>query len=165
MSKHYRTAGVGYRPVVIAGQEYKIRPLTIGVYAAMEAFIVAQRPDPLEIASEAVKKLPPAQHDAIWRAAMNHAVAARTVTAEEAAAFENSVDGLAWKLWHCLKENHPEIDGVEAAKGLLIKAGEEHFEMLARSVELGSGEADLGKSSGQAEGQEADLAGQSSTDS
>lgn len=98
---------------------------------------------------------------------MSQAMAARTVTAEEAAAFEGSVDGLAWKLWQCLEENHPEIDGIEAAKALLIEAGEAHFEQLARSVEIGSGVEDQKKYSGQAgEATEGtDLVGQSSTNS
>jgi len=165
MSKQQRTAGEDYKTVLIAGKEYKIRPLTLGVYAQMEAFIVSQRPDPLVIASESIKKLPVTQHDAVWRAAMNQALSARTVTTEQATDFENSVDGLAWKLWQCLKENHPEIDGIESAKQLLIQAGQDHFELLARSVEIGSGEADLGKSSGQVEAQEAVQAGQSFTES
>jgi hypothetical protein len=164
MIKQHRTSGVDCKHIVIAGKQYKLRPLTIGIYAQMESFIISRRPDPLAIASEAVRKLPQSQHDAVWRAAMNQAVAARTVTAEEAAAFENSVDGLAWKLWQCMVENHPEIDSIAAAKALLIEAGEQHFELLARSVEIASGEADLKKSSGQVEEPEAVQAGQSCTE-
>lgn len=151
MSKHHRTAGTDFRREEIQGVVYTLRPLTVGVYASMESFIASRRPDPLSIASEAVKKLPVAQHAAIWDAAMKNAVLARTVTAEEAAAFENSVDGLAWKLWQCLKQDHPEIDSLEAARKLLIAAGDEHFERLARATEIASGEADLKKSSGQVE--------------
>jgi hypothetical protein len=151
MSKHHRTAGVDHRVVEIAGQKYTLRPLTVGVYASMESFIASRRPDPLAIASEAVKRLPASQHDAIWRAAMSQAVQARTVTADEASAFENSVDGLAWKVWQCLASDHPEIDSLESAKALLLKAGEEKFEELARAAEIASGEADLKKSTGQAE--------------
>jgi hypothetical protein len=151
MSKHHRTAGVDHRVIEIAGQKYTLRPLTVGVYASMESFISSRRPDPLAIASEAVKRLPASQHDAIWRAAMSQAVQARTVTADEASAFENSVDGLAWKVWQCLVADHPEIDSLESAKALLLKAGEEKFEELARAAEIASGEADLKKSSGQVE--------------
>lgn len=162
MSKHHRTAGVDRRTVTILGKQYTLRPLTVGVYAQMEAYIISCRPDPLAVASEAVGKLPASQHDAVWRAAMNQAVAARVVTAEAAAEFENSVNGLAWKLWQCMREDNPEINSMEAARDLLIKAGEEHFEYLARSTELASGEADLKKSSGQVEETEADPAGLSS---
>ncbi len=160
MSKHYRTAGADSRQITILGKPYTMRPLTIGVYADMEAFIISRRPDPLAIASEAVKRLPAAQHESIWRAAMNQAVAARTVTAEEASAFENSVDGLAWKVWQCLKQDHPEIDSMDAARQLLIAAGESHFEQIARATEIASGEADLKKSSGQAVEEQAVPAGQ-----
>jgi hypothetical protein len=160
MSKHYRTAGVDSKNVTIQGKAYILKPLTVGVYASMESFIVDRRPDPLQIASSAIAKLPASQHDAVWRAAMHQAVAARTVTAEEAAAFENSVDGLAWKLWQCAKDNHPEVNSIESAKSLLIAAGESHFEELARATEIASGDADLKKSSGQDQGTEAVLAGQ-----
>lgn len=164
MSKHHRTAGADYREVEILGKKYKFRPLRVGAYAEMESYIVSRRPDPLLVASEAVRKLPPSQHDAVWKAAMCQAVAGRTVTAEEAACFENSVDGLAWKVWLCLHENHPEIDSPEAAKDWLIQAGQEHFEYIFRSVEIANGEADIKKSSGQTAEAEADPVGQSSTE-
>lgn len=168
MSKHQRTAGADYRTITVAGAQYTLRPLTVGAYAAMEAFIASVKPDPLAIASEAVKRLPASQHDAVWRAAMREAITARTVTAEEAAVFENSVDGLAWKLWQCMKVDHPEINSLDAAKKFLLAAGEEYFEMIARSTELASGEAELKKSTGQVEASEttsAAPAGQSSIES
>lgn len=161
MSKQHRTAGVDFQTVEIGGKSYKLRPLTVGVYASMEAYLVSIRPDPLAIASEAVKRLPANQHDALWRAAIATAVANRNISSEQIAEFENSVDGLAWKLWQCLKQDHPEINSTEAARTLLIQAGEEHFVRLARAAEIASGEADLGESSGPAEaGQEAVQAGQ-----
>ena len=152
MSKHQRTAGVDQRTVPIAGKDYTFRPLTVGVYASMESYVVSRRPDPLAIASEAVKKLPPQNHDAIWKAAMSAAITSRTVSPAEMSDFENSVDGLCWKIWQSLRQDHPEIDSVEAAKDLLVRAGEAgEFEMVARTVEITSGEADLKKSTGQAD--------------
>ncbi len=92
---------------------------------------------------------------------MDSAVKARMVTQAEALAFENSVDGLAWKFWQGLKADHPEINSIEAAKALIIEAGPDGFEYIARSTELASGESDLKKSTGQAEeASEAALAGQ-----
>ena len=128
----------------------------------MEAYVVSRRPDPLAIASDAVKRLPPQNHDAIWKAAMSAAITARTVAPAEMSDFENSVDGLCWKVWQSLKQDHPAIDSVDAAKELILRAGEAgEFEKLSRTVEIASGEADLGKSSGQAEVKEiADPAGQ-----
>lgn len=165
MSKHHRTAGTDYKVITIGGKEYTLRPLAIGVYAEMESYIISQKPDPLEIASEAVAKLPSSRHEAIWKAAMSQAVNARTVTSEEMAAFEDTVNGLAWKIWQCVRQDHPEINSVKAARALLMQAGEEHrFEELSRVAEIASGESDLKKSSGQAEAiEKADPAGQSST--
>ena len=162
MSKHHRTAGVDFRQITIDEKTYTMRPFTVGMYAEMEAYIVSKRPDPLTVASEAVSKLPSNQHDAIWKAAMNQAVNARTVTAEEATVFENSVEGLSWKVWQSLKCDHPEIDSPIKARELLVKAGEEKFEEIALAVEIASGEADLKKSTGQADQAEVDPAGQSS---
>ena len=148
-SKQHRTAGVDFTRIDISGKTYTLRPLKVGVYAEMESYIVAQRGDPLAEAARACESLPEQHHQAIWDAAMRQAVKGRTVTAQEAAEFENSIRGLAWKLWKCLEQDHPEIDSVDAAIDLLTQAGTEHLERIARTVELGSGEADLGKSSGQ----------------
>lgn len=148
-SKQHRTAGVDYTEIEIGGKTYTIRPLKVGVYAEMESYIASQRGDPLAEAAEACERVPEKHHQAIWDAAMRQAVERRTVSAQEAAEFENSIRGLGWKLWKCLEQDHPEINGVDAAIELITKAGTEHLERIARSVELGSGEADLGKSSGQ----------------
>jgi hypothetical protein len=166
MSKQHRTAGVDFRVETINGKDYTLRPLTLGVYAEMEAYIISQRPDPLAVASAAVSRLPQSQHKAIWDAAMEKAVSDRVVSTEQAKAFEDSLDGLCWKLWQCLKQDHPEINSVQAARDLMLEAGEEHFEKLAYATELASGEADIKKSSGPAEDR-ADRVqdGQSSTDS
>jgi hypothetical protein len=142
------TAGADYSTTKINGVTYKLRPLQAKVYAEMEAYIVNSRPDPLSIASESVKKLPASQHPAIWKAAMAEAIALRIVTAEDLAVFEKSIEGLSWKLWQCLKTDHPEIDNIEAAKILLIQAGQENFERLVRATELASGEAALKKYTG-----------------
>ena len=148
-SKQHRTAGVDYVELDIDGGKYKLRPLTLGLYAEMESYIVAQRGDPLAEAARACDRVPEKYHMAIWDAAMRQAVQGRTVTAEEAATFENSIRGLAWKLWKCLERDHPEIDSVDAALKLLTRLGPQRIEEVDRKVKLASGEADLGKSSGQ----------------
>lgn len=150
MSKHHRTAGTDYQVINLDGTEYKIRPLTVGAYSEMEAYIVSLRSDPLGEAANAVDRLPPQHHAAIWEAAMKQAVNNRTVTGPEAAAFENSIHGLAWKFWQCLKQDHPDIASVNDAMELLSYAGSKRLEEISKAIELGSGEADLEKSSGQA---------------
>ena len=56
---------------------------------------------------------------------------------------------MAWKVWKCLEQDHPEIDGVDKALEIITLAGPARLEEVVRSVEIGSGEADLGNSSGQ----------------
>ena len=148
-SKQHRTAGVDYVEIDIDGQKYKLRPLTLGLYAEMESYIVAQRGDPLGEAAKACERVPEKYHAAIWDAAMRQAVQGRTVTAEEAATFENSIRGLAWKLWKCLERDQPDVDSVDAALAILTKLGPARLEEINYKVQLASGEADLGKSSGQ----------------
>jgi hypothetical protein len=162
MSKHHRTAGVDYRIIKINGKPYKARSIRTGDYAAMESYIISTRPDPLDIASAAVARLPKSQHDAIWKVAMDRAISARTVTPDQAKDFENSFDGLAWTIWQCLKDNHPELDTIEAARDLLASVNEEDMAYLLQAIQLASGQAELGKSTGQAE-TEAEAAGQPST--
>lgn len=38
-------------------------------------------------------------------------------------AFDSSLHGIAWKFWRALREDHPEIDSVQAAMSLIEKAG------------------------------------------
>lgn len=149
MSGHHRTAGVDCRTITIEETEYTIRPLKVGVYAEMEAYIVSLRDDPLALAAAAVEKLAPVHHQAIWDAAMRQAANQRTVTAQQATDFENSIQGIAWKFWKCLEADHPEINSVDAAIKLLTKAGKNRLEEVMKAIELGSGEHDLKNSSGQ----------------
>lgn len=146
--KQHRTAGTDFRKIKIDDEEYTLRPLKVGVYAEMESYIVSLRTDPIAEAAKAVDSVPAQHHAAIWAAAMKQATSGKTVTAAEAADFENSIHGLAWKFWRCIEADHPEIDSVQKAIELLTLAGAERLEEIARSVELGSGEADLGNSPG-----------------
>lgn len=165
MSKHHRTAGTEFTVVEIKGKRFTMRPLTVGQYAELESHIVSLRGDALAIASEAVKKLPESHHEAIWKAAMREAVASRTVTMKEANDYQNSLDGLAWMVWQCVKQDHPEIDSLTAARELVMSAGPEEFKRIALATEVASGEADLKKSSGQADTADEAPAGPSSTES
>ena len=162
MSKQQSTAGVGYHPITIDGVEYKLRPLEVGVYAEMEAYIVSLRGNPLEEVSKIIDSIPKEHHKDCWDAALRMAVAGRTVATLEASQFENSVAGIAWKFWKCLNKEHPEISSVEAATKLMIKAGKSRLPEIVKAIEIGSGEAELGNSSGQVPNQtdETDLAGQ-----
>lgn len=148
--KLHRTAGASSQTLVIGEKTYTLRPLTVGLYAEMEAYVVAQREDPMVIAALACQKVPAQFHTDIWDSAMRAAKSARTVTAAEMSAFEQSIRGLAFKFWACLKTDHPKLTVDDALK-LIEEAGEERMAELQARIHVGSGEADLKNSSGQAE--------------
>ena len=163
MSKQHRTAGKEYNDLPINGKTYRFRPLKVGIYAEMENYIISQRGDPIVAASQSIEQnsIDPKYHPGIWQAAMKEAVANKVVTAEQAATFENSVRGLAWKLWMSVRQDHPEIATADDALHLIEEAGEQGFEAIAATVEVGTGEAVLGNSSGREPTQEkTDPAGQ-----
>jgi hypothetical protein len=146
MAKHHRTAAASYQTLTIDETVFTLRPLTLGTYAEMESFIIERRGDPLREAAASIEcgEIPQKHHSAIWDAAMRQAMAGRNVSAHEVADFENSVTGVAWKLWKCVQADHPEIDSVEKALLLIDSAGEHRFEEILRAVQLGTGEAELG---------------------
>jgi hypothetical protein len=145
-----RTSGQLYQELVIGGKTYTLRPPAMtGLYGKMEAYIIAQRVDPLVLAATACKTAPKEQHDAIWQAAMKVASKARTVEATEMAEFENSVKGLAFKFWACLQEKHAQdVLTPDDALRLLEEAGDERIGEILAKVHVASGQADLGNSSG-----------------
>lgn len=151
MTKHYRIAGKSFRTISIGGKQYTLRPAVLGVYAEMEAYVVSLRQDPLEIATRACQRAPANQHAAIWDAAMRAERSARIATAEEMASFENSVPGIAWKLWKSLEQDHPEIDGVAAALALLEQAGEDRLSEIVATLHVATGEGDIKNCSGREE--------------
>lgn len=148
MQKIQRTSGQSFETIEIDGKKYTLRPLKVGVYGEMEAFVMAQRGDPLAAAGKAVERLPSSQHAAVWDAAMRAVMANRNVTTQEMSDFENSIRGYAWKLWKCLEQDHPEIDSIEKALELLEQIGPARAAEVDAKLRLATGEADMGKSSG-----------------
>lgn len=117
MSKQHRTAGVDYTLLTIAGQTYKLRPITLGDYAEMESHILATNFD----------------HNK------------RRITDEQASQFENSRAGLQWMLWKCLKTDHHEFDSLEKVKKLIDSTSSKEYQRIAYIVRIASGSADMGK--------------------
>jgi len=150
MAGHARTAAQLTQQVTVGDKQYTLRaPPVVGLCAQLEAYIVSQREDPLVLAARACQHAPKEQHDTIWQAAMKVAVKSRVVEAAEMTAFENSLRGVAFKLWACLQEDHAaEFATPEDALRLLEEIGEERLEEVVAKVHLASGEADAGNSSG-----------------
>lgn len=160
MSKHHKTAGVSFETLQVGAKSYTLRPLKVGSFAEMEAYVLSQRVDPIAAAAQSIPNIPSQYHQAIWDAAMKAAIGSRTCSAAEMSDFGNSPRGIAWMLWKLLEQDHPEIDSVDAAILLMEKIGPERAQELQMKINLASGEADAGKSSGQTDQAATDQAGQ-----
>ena len=117
MSKQHRTAGVDYTLLTIAGQTFKLRPITLGDYAEMESHILATNFDHSK----------------------------RRITDEQASQFENSRTGLKWMLWKCIKADHPEFDSLETVQKLVDSTNPVEYQQIVDVVRIASGSADMGK--------------------
>ena len=151
MNGQARTAGKIYKTIVIGGRQYALsRPLMVGVYGEIEAFIVSRKEDPLVLAVRACGHAPAAMHAAIWEAAMKAGSAARIATAEEMTAFQMSPWSGAFTLWKALDPRHlAEVPDVEAAMRLYEQAKDEgKREELDAVLEVVSGKAEIKNSAG-----------------
>lgn len=165
MHKLQRTAGKSFETLKIGGKSYTLRPIKLGIYAEMEAFVISQRVDPIAALGERIEAVPEAYRKDAWDAVIRQVMSSRNATAQEIADFERSIKGLAWKLWQCLKADHPEIESVDQVVELLEQAGKERMEEIMLKTRIASGEADMEKFSGQAGPQtNPDPAGQQSTE-
>ena len=145
MSQQQKTAGVDFKQINIDGKSYTLRPLRAASYGEMEAYIVSRRPDPIEELSKAIESIPEKLHANAWKGATEAAMNRRHVSVEDAAAFENSIRGIAWKFSQCLRQDHPEYEDVEKAIELLAELGPERLQEIETQIEVASGRADLKK--------------------
>ena len=125
-----------FQAVIIGGKTYKLRPLERGFYAEMASFILSRRNDPLELAVVAMKTLPAECHEMLWKAAIHEAATANVIAAEEVAAFEKSLDGLIWKVWKCLRVDHPELATFHDVQELIAKADNPTVDLLIDAVQI-----------------------------
>lgn len=149
MGQH-RTAGKQTETLKIGEKIYTLRPLTFGIYAEFEDWIVSEKIDPIEALAARIDKVPPQHQAAAWEAAINAAQRNKTITTTEMAAAENSLRGVAWKLWKVLEKDHPEVRGVDDALKLVAKMGEDRVPELVAKMQVASGELDLKNSDGPA---------------
>lgn len=63
----------------------------------------------------------------IERTAWSEAQRPQVVTFEDETAFDNSLHGIAWRLWIALRDHHPEIDSVQAAINLIERTGSKNI--------------------------------------
>lgn len=86
--------------------------------------------------------------DELTKRAFKEAMQPQFVSIEEDNAFDNSLHGIAWKLWRALRDNHPEINGVQAALDLLEKAGDDKLLDITEKLDKSEEKDILGNSNG-----------------
>lgn len=141
MKGQQQSAGESFDTMDIGGKEYTLRPLTIGQYGQMEAYLVSKRDDPISVVGKAAAKLPKSQRAELWDAAVRAATMRKIVSASDMALFESSLEGIAWKLWQCVKADHPEVRSVEDAAKLMLAFGKDRYDELKARLNVASGEA------------------------
>lgn len=160
MQGHARTSGMSFQTITVGGKLYKLRPFRMSAYAEIEAYILSLREDPITLAAQAAAQAPESQHAVIWETAFKLASKSRTVSREELAQFDNTLMGLACRVWICLKEDHadefprPE-DVLPWMERIAREKGEDATKAeLQAKVSVASQQADLGNSSGPTPGAE-----------
>lgn len=149
---HARTTGRLPRKVILGDREYTMRPFTVGILAEMESYIISMREDPIVAAAKAAPGVSDEFRKEMWDAAMRASVSHRMVTSADQAAFENSVRGLSFKLWTCLRDDQPEFktpdDAMKLISDLALTYGDSIVAQIAAQVDVSSGLVDLGNLSG-----------------
>lgn len=145
-----RTGGTLPQTFEVNGKQYTLRPpAAVDLLGGAEARIVAGREDPIAIAARACQHAPPAQHEAIWQAAMRLAAKAQQVSQEDVEAYLTTLDGVAFATWLSLKEDHPgEFPSAEQVKAFLLSLEPAKLEEIAAKIQVASGMQALGNSSG-----------------
>jgi len=157
-----RTAGRIPQTITVKGKRYTLRAPPVGdLIVEMQAYMVSLRGNPLLQAVDAVRHLPPDLTDEqlarfehrIWKTAEAASVRVNAPTPDEITQFENSIQGIAYRLWICLKEDHgDEIASVEDALRLVEILAEEKGESALDEVVIktrqATGEEDAKNSSG-----------------
>lgn len=103
--------------LTIDGKEYSFTTIILAEHAEKESYILSLRPDPLQALSTLSASAPKHVQALVADAAMKAAQRPAFVTRDEEAQFDESLHGMAWRIWRSLRENHAEFgksaDGVE----------------------------------------------------
>ena len=93
--------------IEIRGRKYEVRPRIIDMWAAIEQRILSLRPDPFAVAREKIAMFDgqPEIQKQLLQMAFDEVKQHRSVAGEEARAWCNTLDGVAFTLWLAIKHN------------------------------------------------------------
>jgi len=137
-----QSAGRVEQTVELGGRTLRMHtPPAVEVYAGLQEYWKRQQPDLVAWAADACAKAPPAQHEAIWAAAAGQGT--REPTEVDLNRFINTLDGVVYLLWICLKKHHAEeFPTPQHVCPLLEAASEAKLNEVAHKTEIVTGEAE-----------------------
>jgi hypothetical protein len=163
MSGHARISGKTFAKITLGGKTWTIRPAKLGSFGELEAYYLSLLQDPVVYASQRASLIPREQHEALFKSALDLASKLKIVNAQQLSEFENSLRGIAFKVYVAFREEHPDLDtqtdakdtrtkverGVDNALLILESITEAEMEALLAQVDSINMTSELGNSSGQ----------------
>lgn len=115
--------------LTIDGKEYSFTTIILAEHAEKEAYILSLRPDALQALSTLPATAPKHVQSLVADAAMKAAQRPAFVTRDEEAQFDESLHGMAWRIWRSLRENHVEFGMPTDGAPIKHKVGSKAFAM------------------------------------
>lgn len=148
-----RAIGAG-SSITVKGRTYKLRALTLEDFGEVEQHILSQRPDPFAPLHRDLEGLPEAVVNRLVDNAYREARKSNKVTGTELTDFLNTVDGIKFSIWLCLRGCGYGVETLEDAERLLtdmIEEASDPSEAIAdfkRRRDMASGIDEAGNSTG-----------------
>lgn len=139
-------AGTRTASLRVGDKTYTLAPKVLAEYGERERYILSLCPSPFEALGKLPADFPADARARLERLALEAATKPQFIALDEDAAFDQSLHGIAWRLWRALRTNHPEIDGVQAALDLIEAAGQQRLAEIADKLD-GAEEKDALKNS------------------
>lgn len=125
--------------ITIADGTFTVSTKTLRDYAAIEAFILARRPDLYQETLRWFSSLPDSirggpEIKEIVTAAMKAANRARFAVAEEIHEYNNSISGGGHRLWLAIKDHHPDVT-VERCVEIIARSNAEDIAKIEYAID------------------------------
>lgn len=115
--------GTDVSEMTVDGVTYKLSPKTVSDYAEIEKFILDRRPPVMSILADIPQEAKPDERKRIIEELLAMAMQAPFVTIAEHTEYFRSSTGVAHQLLLAIRPNHPEINTLEQATEIVVKAG------------------------------------------
>ena len=131
--------------VEIDGRQYELSPLQIKDFGAIEHHLLSKRVNPVEQVIPLLSGLTPDQQKVLLQEAYRELRATNKVPASEVAKWMDSMDGVGFTIWLCLRKKHPEMT-LERIEAWVQREGDRALAELVARRDQASGTDLLGNS-------------------